>query len=130
MNLPGQARPCILVVDDEAPIRDVVVEILEDEGYEATSVANGAEALRYLEHTSDLPALILLDLNMPVMSGWDFRLAQLNDARLASIPVVAFSAGATVQRQAQNINAAGYLPKPVEYTELVRTIAQFCAEDF
>ncbi|MDP9311940.1 MAG: response regulator [Chloroflexota bacterium] len=129
MNLPGQVRPCILVVDDEAPMRDVVVEILEDEGYAAASVANGADALRYLQHTSDLPAVILLDLNMPIMSGWDFRLAQLNDPRLAAIPVVAFSAGATVQRQAHNINAAGYLPKPVEYMELVRTIAALCAAD-
>ncbi len=130
MNEPGQSPPCILVVDDEASIRNMVVDVLEDEGFEATSVPNGAEALRYLQHTDDLPSLILLDLNMPVMTGWEFRLAQLNDARIAGIPVVAFSAGATVQRQAQNINAAGYLPKPVEYTELVRTIARVCAGDY
>lgn len=130
MDLPEQRRPGILVVDDETPIRTVVVEILEDEGYEATGVQNGADALRYLQHTSVLPSLILLDLNMPVMSGWDFRLAQLNDARLAGIPVVAFSAGQTVQRQAQNMRAAAYLAKPVEYTELVGTIARVCAGEF
>jgi CheY-like chemotaxis protein len=130
MDIPGRHHPCILVVDDETPIRNVVVEILEDEGYEAKGVPNGADALSYLQHTSDLPSLILLDLNMPVMSGWDFRLAQLNDARLAGIPVVAFSAGQTVQRQAQNMRAAAYLAKPVEYTELVETIARVCGGDF
>ncbi|MDP9312652.1 MAG: response regulator [Chloroflexota bacterium] len=116
----------VLVVDDEPAIRELFAEILMDEGYPATCAADGREALSYLAQATALPCLILLDLNMPVMSGWDFRLAQLADPRMASVPVVAVSAGATVAQQAKIINATGYLAKPVEYVDLVTTVARYC----
>ncbi len=116
----------ILVVDDEQAIRDVFADILADEGYPVVCVTNGQEALHYLVRQARSPCLILLDLNMPVMSGWEFRLAQLADPQLAMIPVVAVSAAATVQRQATIIHADDYLAKPVGYDELVVTVARYC----
>jgi CheY-like chemotaxis protein len=116
----------ILVVEDEPTLRELFADILRDEGYPTTCADNGVEALRYLANAPVLPCLILLDLNMPVMSGWDFRLAQLADPRLASIPVVAISAGATVKQQALNISANDYLAKPLEIEDLVGVVARFC----
>ncbi len=63
------AQPSLLVVDDEACIRAFLVELLEDEGYTASAVANGQAALDYL-HTHPAPCCIILDLYMPVMDGW------------------------------------------------------------
>src|SRR5215510_8699670 len=62
----------VLVVDDDQDIRDALCELLRDEGYEAIAVANGEEALTYLKG-GNLPCVILLDLMMPVMDGWEFR---------------------------------------------------------
>jgi CheY-like chemotaxis protein len=82
----------ILVVDDDADIRESLAEILTDEGYSVRTFANGAEALAHLRRIGGHAALIILDLMMPVMSGWTFREEQSHDERLASIPVIAISA--------------------------------------
>src|SRR5258708_307681 len=81
----------ILIVEDDISICTVITEILQDEGYLVASVENGAEALAYLQQHIH-PQLILLDLNMPVMTGWDFRAQQQCDPRLAEIPVIIMSA--------------------------------------
>ena len=62
----------ILIIEDEHPIRPVITEILEDDGYPVVSATNGLEALMYLQQQAELPHLFLLDLGMPVMSGWEF----------------------------------------------------------
>src|SRR5882724_6348202 len=82
----------ILIVEDETDIRFIVTEILADEGYAVAGVANGLEALTYLRQHDDQPCLILLDLGMPVMSGWEFRAEQQRDPALATIPVIVMSA--------------------------------------
>src|SRR5271155_5155384 len=74
----------ILVVEDEEESRQVLMQILELEGFKAVGACNGVEAMDYL-HTSDLPCLIILDLLMPVMNGTQFRAALLNVADLAKI---------------------------------------------
>jgi CheY-like chemotaxis protein len=81
-----QPRPCILIVEDNADLRDSLAELLQYEGYEVARAANGQEALRYLRECPP-PCLILLDLMMPVMNGWEFRKQQLLDPTLSSIPV-------------------------------------------
>src|SRR4051812_13349602 len=90
--LYGQETPVsILIVEDEHPIRNVITEILEEEGYRVASAANGLEALTYLrQHTH--PRLILLDLGMPIMTGWEFREQQQRDPTIAMIPVILMSA--------------------------------------
>lgn len=118
--------PCggILVVDDDPDIRDSLREVLEDEGYDVATVGNGREALDYLKQASPRPCVILLDLMMPVMDGWQFRRQQVLDAQLADIPVIVVSA-AGKERMA-GIDADGYLSKPVDLEQLLAQVNQYC----
>src|SRR5688572_576982 len=84
-------NPVILIVDDECDVRDSLKALLEEEGYSPVCANNGAEALAYLRR-SPPPAAILLDLFMPVMSGWDFVRRLRSNSALASIPVVVITA--------------------------------------
>ena len=81
----------ILIVEDDAPIQSALASLLDDEGYEVSLANDGEEALNRMEGDA-LPDLILLDLRMPVMDGWEFRSAQKRDSRLAQVPVVVLSA--------------------------------------
>jgi CheY-like chemotaxis protein len=121
--------PCyrnrILVVDDDADIRDALCELLEDEGYTTTSAENGSDALARLR-SSELPCAILLDLMMPVMDGLDFRAQQQCDPALESIPVVVISAAAEARRVAGAMHAAGFLPKPIQVPILINTVERLC----
>jgi CheY-like chemotaxis protein len=116
----------ILLIDDDLSIRTVLAEILEDEGYHVTSAANGQEALQYLQQQHTVPCLILLDLMMPIMNGWDFRRAQQQDPQLASIPVVVISADNSVPQKAASLGARGYLAKPIAIERLIALVSQYC----
>lgn len=115
---------CVYVVDDDLDIRSSLTEILEFKGYRVIEAANGQEALDRL-HTGARPCLILLDLMMPVLNGWEFRSRQLQDERLAAIPVVILS-GAGRAAEASCLGAAGFLPKPLELSELLATVERHC----
>jgi CheY-like chemotaxis protein len=115
----------ILVVDDDAPIREALAEVLEDEGYQVRSAANGREALELLRSGWAPPAVILLDLMMPVMSGWEFRAEQQSDQALASIPIVVLSADRDVRGKAASLQAQAYLAKPVDLADLLDTVSRF-----
>ncbi len=107
----------ILVIDDEADLRETLSIILNEEGYEVMSAGNGAEALDRLRSGAS-PSLILLDLMMPVMNGWQFRAAQRQDPQLARIP----AADAGVEKKAASLQVADCLKKPLELAKLLRTI--------
>src|SRR5262245_62354165 len=81
----------VLIVEDDADLRDMMAQLLSMQGFKAATVANGREALDYLRSGSR-PDLILLDLMMPVMDGWEFRRQQVADPELAGVPVVILSA--------------------------------------
>src|SRR5690606_13804277 len=107
----------ILVVEDDQDIRESVVEILEDEGHRVSAAADGREALERLQRAQPRPDLILLDLMMPVMNGFQFREEQLKRPELAGIPVVVDTpdvpAGATtahLRAAAVLLNAGEHLP--------------------
>ncbi len=109
----------ILVVEDDADIRDALVHLLRDEAYDAVACSNGREALEQLQqglHTD----IILLDLMMPIMDGWEFRLRQKADPRFASIPVLAVSADTSAKAAA--IDADAYLRKPIDFESLLASI--------
>jgi signal transduction histidine kinase len=108
-----------LVVEDDAEIRDVLAEVLRSEGFETASCRHGREALEYLRKERH-PGVIVLDLMMPVMDGWEFRVEQLKDPALATIPVVALSADGTPKAAA--VGADAYLKKPVTADTLVSTV--------
>ena len=76
----------VLIVDDEADIRETLEEFLSDEGFAVLSAANGAQALHIL--TDEQPCLVLLDLMMPVLSGNEVIEHMQNDERLASVPII------------------------------------------
>jgi CheY-like chemotaxis protein len=116
----------ILIVDDDAGIRQLLLLFLEHKGYTAKSVANGLEALNQLQSDQPLPNLILLDLMMPIMDGAAFRQAQQSDPRIAAIPVVVLSAAENIDAQAPLLTANAYVPKPIEFDSLLQIVEQFC----
>jgi CheY-like chemotaxis protein len=109
----------VLVVEDDCDVLNAIAAILEDDGYEVLRAANGAEALGKLADRQGQCDLILLDLLMPVMNGWDFRHKQRQMPAFAGIPVVLMSAGAHMATVSGDLDAAGYLTKPVEMTDLL-----------
>jgi CheY-like chemotaxis protein len=119
------ARARILIVEDDRDTRDALLQVLNLEGYEAVGASDGKEALIVLR-TSAPPQLILLDLMMPVMDGWQFREEQLQDPQLADIPVLVVSAHANVSATASALRTAGYLKKPLDIEQLLERVARHC----
>jgi CheY-like chemotaxis protein len=115
----------VLVVEDDPDIQQVLRFALEAAGYPVTAAGNGAEAIRHLQAAAP-PCLILLDLMMPVMDGWQFRAEQQRDPALAAIPVVVISADGRVPQKAASIGAAGYLKKPLDFDTLVEVVRRYC----
>jgi signal transduction histidine kinase len=116
---PDIVKKRILVVEDEQVLRESLGPILEAEGYVVSFAENGREALKRLQSES-LPRIIVLDLRMPIMNGWEFRAIQKDDPKLGVIPVVAMSADASAQ--ATTISAQAYLRKPLDVSHFLRTI--------
>ncbi len=115
----------ILIVEDETPIRSVITEILEEEGYRVASVTNGLEALVYLRQHADQTGLILLDLGMPIMTGWEFRQEQQRDPTLAGIPVIVMSALPDLDQKAAALKATDCIDKPIELDTLLDMVARY-----
>lgn len=113
----------ILIVEDDNDIRESLAQVLELEGYNVSTAANGKEALELLT-TIKRPCLILLDLMMPVMSGWEFLNAQRDDMMLATIPVVVVSAAG---EKAKSTPASGFIKKPIDLPVLLSMIEQYCS---
>ena len=118
----------ILIVDDDAGIRQLLTVFLEHNGYNALNATNGVEALSQLQQNFPLPQLILLDLMMPVMDGAAFRQAQQRDPQLAAIPVVVLSADETLAEQAPTLRADAYIPKPIDFEALLPLVEQHCRQ--
>jgi two-component system response regulator MprA len=117
----------VLVVEDDIDIRQALVEILEDQGFETLGARDGAGRARHpLPRQPTFPCVILLDLMMPVMDGAAFREAQRNDPRIASIPVVVLSAYRDVERHAAPLDAVSVLRKPPTVRELVTVLRAHC----
>lgn len=112
------ARP-ILVVDDDQAILETVAEILGDEGYTVVTARNGVEGLAVVERT--VPALVLLDRWMPLLDGQGFW--QALQQRGVHVPVIAMTAAQDAERWAQEIQAAGMLPKPFKLPMLLSLVA-------
>lgn len=121
-----KSAPCVLVVDDEPDIRELVRDILQFDGYSVATASNGREALEQLRR-AELPRLILLDLMMPIMNGWEFRAEQIKDPRISSIPVVVLTGDGNAPEKARSLGTTSYVTKPVHLDhllDLVRGAAQ------
>jgi CheY-like chemotaxis protein len=119
-----ELRP-VLVVDDDAAIREVVQAIVETEGYRVITAADGAEALGHLR-SGVRPGLILLDLRMPGMDGRAFREVQAADPVLSTIAVVVISGDSDAPRVARGLGLE-CLPKPVSLDRLLSVVKRQCA---
>jgi len=115
----------LLVIEDDPAVLDALREVLEDEGHEVLVAANGREALTRLR-SENRPNLILLDLMMPVMSGWEFREAQLQDETLAAIPTVILTADGRAAQKALELQSAGFLQKPIQPDRLLQKVDEIC----
>jgi DNA-binding SARP family transcriptional activator len=115
----------ILVIDDDTATRETLAELLRAEGYSVACAANGWEAINHLRR-SLLPHVILLDLMMPVMDGWEFRRQQLQDSALAAIPVIVLSSVVDISQDASAPCGISYLPKPVDFCRLITLVASYC----
>lgn len=119
LRAPGTALTSpILIVDDDAAIRAAISEILELEGYSIITAADGAAALRQIEETR--PALVLLDMRMPGMNGWDVAAALRQ--RGSTVPILVMTAAQDARRWAEQIGASGYLAKPFDLDDLLTAV--------
>ncbi|MBC7386270.1 MAG: response regulator [Cryobacterium sp.] len=117
----------ILIAEDNEDVRESIADALESEGYHVYTSQNGKDALAILP-TLPGPVLVLLDLMMPVMNGWEFLDAQKHDAVLAGHQVVTISAVSPTQslQDPEPLDTAGSLQKPINLEPLLETVHQFC----
>jgi CheY-like chemotaxis protein len=115
----------ILIVDDEPEIRQLLSEVLVEEGYTVAHATNGREALTYLQTANPLPCVIILDLMMPSMNGWDFLQVRQHDPQLALIPIVVISA-AHGHTMAAALGVQSALDKPIDLERLLATVQHYC----
>jgi CheY-like chemotaxis protein len=114
----------VLVVDDDPDIRECMVALLEMRGLPAVPASDGAEALDLLK-AGMRPSLILLDLMMPRMDGWEFRAQQELDPELAAIPTVVVSAAG--QHATAALHADAIIRKPIDFGQLDRVLDRHCS---
>jgi CheY-like chemotaxis protein len=118
----------VLVVEDDPDCREVLSEFLALRGYGVAQAANGEEALEQLRDQDLQPSLILLDLSLPVMSGWEFRERQVRDSKLVDIPVVVVSAlpdALDWEWEHDSLEVDGYLEKPLDFHKLTALLDRF-----
>lgn len=116
-------RPTVLLVNDDPDASDALGCLLEYEGYRVESAEDGRQALQKLKAGLD-PSIILLDLIMPVMDGYQFRAEQLKDGALAAIPVIVFSAAADAREAAREMRAAAHLEINDGFDRVLELIAK------
>ena len=114
----------VFVVEDDIDTRDMLGRFLELEGFQVELASNGKQALERLS-SGVQPCVILLDLMMPVMDGWQFRREQVRDRQLADIPVIVVSAAG--KDRIAEIDANAYLTKPVDLEQLLERVSQYCS---
>ena|SRR5688572_29830325 len=115
--------PCVLVVEDDDDIREMLKYLLTANGYDTMFACNGREALvRMSERT---PCVVLLDMHMPVMNGWEFRACQLGDPTNASVPVIAVTAYYDPRTVEQQLGLK-CLHKPLSVDHIIDEVQRAC----
>lgn len=114
----------VLVIDDDDAVLETIGEILESRGYAPIFAKDGAEALKVLEGEPEPPCLILLDMMMPGMNGWQFLDQQRASSKFSKIPVIICSA---FSETARSVRDAPILDKPIELGSLMKAVHAFCA---
>jgi CheY-like chemotaxis protein len=120
---PLPASPEVLIVEDDEDIREVLAECVRDSGHGVAAVSNGKEALKLLAGSRLVPNLIVLDLSMPIMDGWELLEVLRTYKRLAEVPVIVVSAKAP--GRATTYSNVTFLRKPVELPVLQATLEKY-----
>ena len=115
-------RQTVFIIEDDVDTREMIAKFLELEGYHVELASNGRQALDRFNDGADA-CVILLDLMMPVMDGWQFRREQKLDADIAGIPLVVITA---TGKRPVLIDAAELVMKPLDLTQLFEAIARYC----
>lgn len=113
----------VLIVEDDPDIGTSIAELLDMEGYRSKTVLNGQRALDWLASSQEPPNVILLDLMMPVCSGYEFLESVRDHDRLVAIPVIIISAAADALATAQK-HQAGFVKKPLDADALLKAITR------
>ncbi|MFL5814731.1 MAG: response regulator [Bdellovibrionia bacterium] len=113
----------ILIIEDDESIRKMIASVLEIEGYSISAAANGKQALETIQNGA-LPDIILLDMMMPVMNGWDFLDFVRANATTSKIPIIVVSAYAEI---AKSVKPNAVVPKPVQLKSLLKAIEGLAA---
>jgi CheY-like chemotaxis protein len=114
---------CVLIVEDDPDVREFMELLLQSSGYETMSAPNGLEALAQMRQRR--PCVVLLDLMMPVMNGWEFRERQLAETAIRDVPVVCVSAVFDPHQVVQRLRVP-CVRKPVEFPELLQKVEHAC----
>ncbi len=122
------ANSTVLVVDDDKRIVEIISDALAGNGYNPVPALNGREALAYLRGSSPRPGLILLDLMMPEMNGWEFRKVQQDDPALADIPVAIITCVPDSEGKAAALGVVDVLYKPSRVESLLDLVSRFCGK--
>ena len=117
----------VLVVDDEPAVREMLEDVLSSEGHEVMTAPDGAAALDTLRGGTSRPCMILLDLMMPRMNGWDFAEELRRDEQLRDIPFVIIAANPRFASDAPRLGARSWLGKPLQLDDLLNTVDELCA---
>ena len=129
VELPPGAAAKILLIDDDFAILDGLAELLEGEGFAVVAASNGLEALNRLRSGLRVD-VIVLDVMMPMMDGWDFRAEQLADPSLRDIPVVVISAcGFTPDTLRHQFKAYDVLAKPLDFQRFIGALKGVCGDN-
>jgi len=115
----------VLVVEDDPAMRELVEVILVGAGYAVRTAADGQAALERV--AQELPGVILLDMKMPRMNGWDFARA-FRDRYGRLTPIVVLTAAPDAGQRAREVQAEGYLGKPFELDDLLRTVERYLGQ--
>jgi CheY-like chemotaxis protein len=117
----------VMLVEDDDETREALATVLEEACYQVLRAENGAKAWDLLQNHGGDCNLILLDLMMPIMNGWDFRRKQKGSSEFSAIPVVLMSAGGHIASSCADLDASDYVSKPVEVAELLKKIQRYCS---
>jgi CheY-like chemotaxis protein len=123
MDSTGESMKRVLIVEDDSALRESMVEILTDAGYAVSEAGDGREGLE--EARVHPPDLILLDLMMPTMNGWQFRTAQKQVPALARIPVIVMSAWSLDRVESGMEDVAASFPKPFDVSALLDGVRRY-----
>ena len=114
----------VLIVEDDVDARESLCALLETEGYSVRAAGDGKEALRMLRASG--ACVVVLDIYMPVMNGFEFLAEKARDPALAPLPVVVISADAEAARKAERPGVTAALTKPVDHDRLLEILRRHC----